>query len=72
MQADIDLESLYLAYPPHHGKTNKTDTAILYLTDIFGVQLVNNRLYDMHKIDLETELTYITASLTAWPKLATL
>ncbi|KAK0100205.1 hypothetical protein ONS95_008544 [Cadophora gregata] len=30
----------YLAYP----KSKKTDIAILYLTDIFGVQLVNNRL----------------------------
>jgi len=40
----IGGESLYLAYPPHYSKTNKTDTAILYLTDIFGVQLVNNRL----------------------------
>ncbi|KAH7336703.1 dienelactone hydrolase family-domain-containing protein [Rhexocercosporidium sp. MPI-PUGE-AT-0058] len=32
----------YLAYPP--GKPKKTDIAILYLTDIFGVNLVNNRL----------------------------
>jgi hypothetical protein len=30
----------YLAYPPR----KKTDTAILYLTDVFGVTLVNNRL----------------------------
>ncbi|KAL5314397.1 hypothetical protein ACEPPN_018823 [Leptodophora sp. 'Broadleaf-Isolate-01'] len=32
----------YLAYPP--GKSKKTDIAILYLTDIFGVTLINNRL----------------------------
>jgi hypothetical protein len=30
----------YLAYPPD----NKTDNAILYLTDIYGIPLVNNRL----------------------------
>ncbi|PBP17662.1 dienelactone hydrolase [Diplocarpon rosae] len=33
----------YLAYPPHQSKNN-TDVAILYLSDIFGVQLINNRL----------------------------
>jgi hypothetical protein len=34
--------STYLAKAPK--KSNATDVAILYLTDIFGVQLVNNRL----------------------------
>lgn len=34
-------ETFYLAYP--HNK--KTNIAILYLTDIFGNALVNNRLY---------------------------
>ncbi|CZT42050.1 related to dienelactone hydrolase family protein [Rhynchosporium secalis] len=35
----------YLAYPPGKPKNEKkTDIAILYLTDIFGTQLVNNRL----------------------------
>ncbi|OWO99356.1 hypothetical protein B2J93_8753 [Marssonina coronariae] len=33
----------YLAYPPRKSENN-TDVAILYLSDIFGVQLVNNRL----------------------------
>ncbi|KAH8676450.1 Alpha/Beta hydrolase protein [Tricladium varicosporioides] len=33
----------YLAYPPK-ARGNGSDTAILYLTDIFGQQLVNNRL----------------------------
>lgn len=37
-----DLASTYLAYPPGHNPSTKT--AILYLTDIFGVQLVNNRV----------------------------
>jgi hypothetical protein len=27
-----------------HPANNKTDNAILYLTDIFGVQLVQNKL----------------------------
>ncbi|KAF2429057.1 alpha/beta-hydrolase [Tothia fuscella] len=36
----IDGVSLYIAEPPN----KQTDVAILYLTDIFGVQLVNNRL----------------------------
>ena len=34
-------ETYYLAYPSNR----KTDIAILYLTDIFGNALVNNRLY---------------------------
>ncbi|KAL3426366.1 dienelactone hydrolase [Phlyctema vagabunda] len=37
---EIDGVNLYLAYPPK----KKPEVAILYLTDIFGVQLVNNRL----------------------------
>ncbi|KAI5366263.1 Putative dienelactone hydrolase, alpha/Beta hydrolase [Septoria linicola] len=37
----IGGEDLYLAYPKRH---HKSSAAILYLTDIFGVQLVNNRL----------------------------
>jgi len=42
---DVGGVSTYFAYPP--GKKEKTsDVAILYLTDIFGVQLVNNRLAD--------------------------
>jgi hypothetical protein len=31
---------MYIAYPAN----KKTDNAILYLTDIFGVQLVQNKL----------------------------
>lgn len=30
----------YLSYPP----SKQTDVAILYLTDIFGIPMVNNRL----------------------------
>lgn len=38
-------EDLYIAYPPHHNNSSTTTTsAILYLTDIFGLQLINNRL----------------------------
>ncbi|KAK4629486.1 Hydrolase pyvD [Fulvia fulva] len=40
----IGGETLYLAYPRGYGRKTKTDTAILYLTDIFGNALVNNRL----------------------------
>ncbi len=35
------LVNTYLAYPP--DKT--TDIAILYLSDIYGIPLINNRLY---------------------------
>jgi len=37
---EIDGETLYLAYP----RGRSTEYAIIYFTDIFGLQLVNNRL----------------------------
>ncbi|GIZ43736.1 hypothetical protein CKM354_000695300 [Cercospora kikuchii] len=42
----VDGVDLYIAHPPsrHHKKTKTTPPAIIYLTDIFGVQLLNNRL----------------------------
>lgn len=38
-----DQVNTYLAYPPGRPK-NSTDVAILYLTDIFGLPLINNLL----------------------------
>ena len=40
INANEEIVSTYLAYPKH----KKTENAILYLTDIFGVQLINNQL----------------------------
>jgi hypothetical protein len=34
---------MYHAYPPH---TNSSDKAIIHLTDIFGVPLLENKLYN--------------------------
>jgi dienelactone hydrolase len=39
-RADVQTVNTYLSYPP----SKQTDVAILYLTDIFGLPLVNNRL----------------------------
>lgn len=37
---------MYLSYPSKRkGHKKNTETAILYLTDIFGIPLVNNKLY---------------------------
>jgi hypothetical protein len=40
-QADELTEDVYLSYP----RRNQTEYGILYLTDIFGNALVNNKLY---------------------------
>lgn len=37
---DDDAVNTYLSYP----SSKKTEVAILYLTDVFGLPLVNNRL----------------------------
>lgn len=42
LHANGKAETLYIIYPP--ARKSKCNTAILYLTDIFGIQLVNNRL----------------------------
>ncbi|PMD34388.1 alpha/beta-hydrolase, partial [Hyaloscypha variabilis F] len=66
----------YLSYPPD----NKTDTTILYLTDIYGIPLVNNRLLgdsiakagyfvvmpDMFAGDAILVVTDASFNMTAW------
>jgi dienelactone hydrolase len=49
--------SSYIARP----STEKTDTAILYLTDIFGLPLVNNKLYACNRIRCYKRLTNTTS-----------
>lgn len=38
--ADPRIEKYYLSYPPDE----KTEFAILYICDAFGIEFVNNRL----------------------------
>lgn len=40
----LSLVETYLSYPPGKKGKKKTDIAILYLSDIFGLPLVNNKL----------------------------
>src|ERR1700761_4400703 len=42
-QVTIDLVNMYIT-KPHGGNTTKYDTAVLYLTDVFGIQLAENKL----------------------------
>lgn len=39
--ANAEIVNTYITYPKGH---KKNDTAILYLTDIFGLPLINNLL----------------------------
>ncbi|CAG8959886.1 hypothetical protein HYFRA_00013158 [Hymenoscyphus fraxineus] len=41
---DVGGVNTYIAYPPGPVESRSNATAILYLTDIFGLPLVNNRL----------------------------
>jgi hypothetical protein len=64
----LNTESLYLAFPDDCEENN----AIIYLTDIFGVQLLNNRLY-VSSVDAQTMplLMPLVDSRTVSPKQAT-